>query len=153
MDSESTLTMKPLFFLAAALLTQTVSPIRPDATLTPGATLDVTSADFCVSGYTARVRKVSAKTKREVYAEYHITPTRGAYEVDHLIPLELGGSNAIGNLWPEAIGGSEWDAHRKNKLENRLHKLVCGGQADMATTQREIASDWIAAYRKYFPNG
>ena len=25
-----------------------------------------------------------------------------AYEVDHLISLELGGSNEVANLWPEA---------------------------------------------------
>jgi hypothetical protein len=28
--------------------------------------------------------------------------------------------------------------------------MVCTGQVDLTTAQREIASDWIAAYKKYF---
>jgi len=33
-------------------------------------------------------------------------------------------------------------------LERKLHKLVCAGQLDLGTAQREIASDWIEAYKK-----
>jgi hypothetical protein len=29
------------------------------------------------------------------------------------------------------------------------HKLVCAGQLDLKTAQREIASNWIEAYHKY----
>ena len=50
-----------------------------------------------------------------------------AHEVDHLVSLELGGSNAIGNLWPEPYAG-RWGARTKDVLENRLHELVCSGQ-------------------------
>ena len=49
------------------------------------------------------------------------------HEVDHLISLELGGSNAIRNLWPEPYAG-RWGARTKDVLENRLHDLVCEGQ-------------------------
>jgi 5-methylcytosine-specific restriction endonuclease McrA len=59
--------------------------------------------DLCVPGYTKKVRNVPAEMKREVYEEYGITSHEsGDYEVDHLIPLELGGSNSIKNLWPES---------------------------------------------------
>ena len=37
----------------------------------------------------------------------------------------------------------------KDALERKLHKLVCAGQLDVKTAQREIASDWIEAYKKY----
>jgi hypothetical protein len=37
----------------------------------------------------------------------------------------------------------------KDALERKLHKLVCAGQLDLKTAQREIASDWIEAYKKY----
>jgi hypothetical protein len=55
------------------------------------------------------VRNVPAKMKREVYEEYGVTSHgRGDYEVDHLIPLELGSSNSIKNLWPESHQTSPW---------------------------------------------
>ena len=50
----------------------------------------------------------------------------GAYELDHLIPLELGGGNAATNLWPEAHHGVG-SASVKDQLENHLHVLVCSG--------------------------
>ncbi len=34
-------------------------------------------------------------------------------------------------------------------LENKLHDNVCIGQVDLKTAQREIITDWIAAYKKY----
>ncbi|MBF0618726.1 MAG: hypothetical protein HQL19_01005 [Candidatus Omnitrophica bacterium] len=49
------------------------------------------------------VRHVSVKLKHQVYAEYGIVHHNpGEYEVDHLISLELGGSNDIANFWSEA---------------------------------------------------
>ncbi len=143
------------FLLTVTLLMSTVGfaaapdQPRPDPQLTPGATLDVTIADICVSGYTKKVRNVPAAVKRQVYAEYHAVNTPGAYEVDHLIPLELGGSNSIKNLWPESYS-IEWNARIKDELENRLHQLACHGTVPLSQAQQEIATDWIAAYRKYF---
>jgi len=47
---------------------------RPQARsqLTPGATLEVTTADICVPGYTKKVRDVPDSVKRQVYAAYGI---------------------------------------------------------------------------------
>src|ERR1700722_9612148 len=79
------------------------TPTRPDSVLTPGAVLDVSDTDVCTPGYSKRVRHVTAETKRAVYAEYGVTVhAPGEYEGDHLISLEIGGSNAIKNLWPES---------------------------------------------------
>jgi 5-methylcytosine-specific restriction endonuclease McrA len=70
--------------------------------LTPGDTLDVTKADICARGYTKLVRDVPAAVKREAYAKYGLSKKKGkCCEVDHLIPLEFGGSNRLKNLWPE----------------------------------------------------
>jgi hypothetical protein len=123
----------------------------PDPQLTPGATLEVTTNDICVPGYTKKVRSVPAAVKQQVYAAYgiqHHAP--GDYEIDHLIPLELGGSNAVKNLWPQSFQTQPWNAHVKDQLENRLHRLVCVEKVDLNTAQHDIATDWIAAYRKYF---
>jgi hypothetical protein len=73
----------------------------------------------------------------------------GDYEIDHLISLELGGSNSIKNLWPESHRTSPWNAQVKDRLEDKLHELVCSGQLDLKTAQQAIASNWIEAYKKY----
>ncbi len=126
-------------------------PLLPDPRLTPGATLPVTQGDICVPGYTKKVRNVPLDVKRQVYAEYGIAHHRaGEYEVDHLISLELGGSNSIKNLWPQSYQTQPWNAHVKDELENELHDEICSGRIDMATAQRELATDWIKAYKKHF---
>jgi hypothetical protein len=73
------------------------------------------------------------------------------YEEDHLISLELGGSpTSPKNLWPEprhVVGG--WGADAKDQLENELHRRVCRGELPQAEAQHSIATDWVAAYKKY----
>jgi hypothetical protein len=83
-----------LLFLTQVVLAQQPTPILPDPKLTPGDTFDVTAQDVCVPGYAKKVRAVPAWLKRQAYAEYGITQYKtGVYEVDHLIPLSLRGSN------------------------------------------------------------
>jgi hypothetical protein len=137
-------------FLTQAVLAQQPTPIVPDSKLTPGDSFAVTSQDLCVPGYTKKVRNVPAEMKREVYEEYGVTSHgSGDYEVDHLIPLELGGSNSIKNLWPESHRTLPWNAQVKDRLEGKLHALVCSGQLDLKTAQQAIAADWIGAYKIY----
>lgn len=126
------------------------APVAPDPVLTPGATLPVTVEDICTSGYSRKVRDVPAEVKRAVYRQYGIRYHRkGEYGMDHLISLELGGSNSERNLWPESNWTTPWNARAKDALENALHREVCAGRVPLATAQHEIASDWIAAYGKY----
>ena len=140
-----------LLFTARLTSAQQAAPILPNASLTPGATLSVTAADLSVPGYTKRVRNVPQAVKEKVFAEYGITRRAPReYEVDHLISLELGGSNSIRNLWPQSYLTQPWNAHVKDRLENKLHALVVSGQLDLPTAQRMIATDWIAAYKRVF---
>ena len=78
-----------------------------------------------------------------VFDEYGIDypPPPDTYEVDHLIPLELGGSNAIENLWPEAYAGSR-GARTKDVQENTLHRKVCARQIVLKSAQRRMVRDW-----------
>jgi len=124
----------------------------PDPKLTPGATLDVTKDDICTPGYSKKVRDVPVSVKRQVYAEYNTKYVPHMYEVDHLISLELGGSNSTRNLWPESYN-IYWNAHVKDALENKLHSLVCDGTISMETAQKAISTNWIDAYKTYFHTG
>jgi hypothetical protein len=130
--------------------------IRPDPVLTPGA-IRTTSRDEICGTKTGTVRNVSGSLKLQVYRRYGMTGPTAAfpgtdllppYEVDHLVSLELGGSNDITNLWPEAYD-QPMGAHAKDALENRLHRLICAGRIEPEEAQRAIATDWVAAYAKY----
>jgi hypothetical protein len=123
----------------------------PDSGCTPGARYSkVAKNDVCVAGYAKRVRKVSTSLKNAVYQAYgmteHFNGTTG--EVDHLVSLEIGGSNDQANLFPEAAKPRP-GSHDKDKLENKLHALVCDGTVTLAVAQRAIAKDWVKAYAKY----
>ena len=140
--------------LAATL---TTAPIAPDSIMTPGAinsqiTQDNIATTICVTGYTARqgIRNVPEKEKKQVYLEYHYDKVKlGLTEVDHLISLELGGSNDIHNLWPESYITKPLNAHTKDNLENHLHRLVCSGKVTLHQAQYDISKDWVSAYSKY----
>lgn len=119
----------------------------PDPACTPGATFpDATRERICTRGYAGSVRHVTQATKRRVFRMYGETPRGpGSYEVDHLVSLELGGSNDVANLWPEPAEPRP-GFHEKDEVENWLHRQVCDGRMPLAEAQRRIAGDWYAVY-------
>ncbi len=121
----------------------------PDRACTPGAVFaGVSTTQICQSGYAGSVRNVPDSEKNDVYAEYGITSRfSGEYEVDHLISLELGGSNDIANLWPEAASPKP-GFHEKDQVENYLHDQVCSGKVSLSQAQQEIATDWLTVYQQ-----
>jgi hypothetical protein len=125
----------------------------PDRRCSPGAVYtDATVALICTPGYSTKVRDVPESEKAAVYSEYGIPRQHYGrpYEVDHIVSLELGGSNAIANLYPEAAFDPSPGFHVKDRLENRLHALVCEGRMGLGAVQRSIASNWVALYRRVF---
>jgi hypothetical protein len=94
-------------------------------------------------------RRVSSEVHRLAFTEYGFTypQPRGAFEVDHLIPLELGRDNTISNLWPEAAEPGP-GFHQKDTVENYLHRQVCAGAMSLAEAQRQIAADWINVWEQ-----
>ena len=137
-------------FAAAAHFRYSHGEPLNDLRVTPGVTFHVAAATICRSGYATSVRDVPESEKNQVYAEYGITHhTTDQYEVDHLISLELGGSNAIGNLWPELNDHPKGYLNSKDILENRLHDLVCDGKVGLASAQKAIATNWVSTYHQY----
>lgn len=121
-----------------------------DLTVTPG---DVNPTDtkevLCSPTFrTGTVRLVQESTKYKVCAFYGITKDKcvgATYEIDHLISLELGGSNDVKNLWPEPylpVPG----AKAKDTVENWLHKQVCSNNITLEEAQHEISTDWYKVY-------
>jgi hypothetical protein len=123
----------------------------PNPVLTPGSVRTVTFSELCSMNHDEVIRRVPGRVREQVFREYGMENVRAEdYEVDHLITPGLGGSDDIRNLWPEPHYNTEWNSYVKDQLEEHLHRLVCGRQVSLATAQRDIASNWIAAYQKYF---
>ena len=134
----------------------------PDRKLTPGTVNSAISEDQyraqChIKGWTRLYRPPVSFTnslKRLQMKEYGYPLARTRdYEEDHVVPLCLAGApQDPANLWPQQRFG-EWSADRKDKLEAKLCRLACDGEVPLAEAQRAIATDWIAAYRKYIDAG
>ena len=128
-----------------------------DVMVTPGVVRTLSKTDVCEGGSTKQFRHTTEAMKTAAYAEYGVDknyPLPGAgsgtfkaplYEIDHLIPLELGGADELENLWPQPFYQHP-GAHEKDVLENFLHREVCVGKMDLQEAQRTIATDWYSAY-------
>jgi len=141
----------------------TAAPEEPDPSRFPGAlnasvTQENIGSTICRKGWTKTVRPSPSYTgnlKRHLFQDVRGEVVDGRpvrlrdFELDHLIPLELGGSpDDRRNLWLEPRYG-RWPAELKDDLENRLNVLACRGTISLAEAQRAIATDWIGAYHKY----
>lgn len=113
--------------------------------MTPGEAQTVDLGLICTSPIKVP-RDVPVSVKMQVFSNYHIPwQNRALYEVDHLIPIELGGANTITNLWPE-FGSIP---NLKDRVENRLHALVCTGKITIEKAQHDIATNWKEAQINY----
>ena len=122
----------------------------PDRTVTPGAITPTTTSVVCHRGF-ARTSRLAYEDPRwqalrlEVFDRYRIPPIqRRAWTLDHLVPLELSGANAVTNVWPEPPS----EAAQKDAVENALHAAVCyrrgyrGLHLSLGDAQRAIANNW-----------
>jgi hypothetical protein len=118
----------------------------PDKNCTPGGVM-TNDVDVICDQPTGLRRHVSVAEHRHVFERYGISypQPEGAYEVDHLIPLELGGSNDPTNLWPEAAEPRP-GFHEKDEVENYLHEQVCRGAISLVQAQRQVADSWLVVY-------
>jgi hypothetical protein len=125
----------------------------PDRSCSPGAFYSkLTKKVICSRSFrTGDYRNVPAAEKHAVEVEYGLAPRSygSSLEIDHVVSLELGGSNDIANLFPEQADAAP-GYHVKDKLENRLHELVCAGRLSLRSVRRRIASDWASLYRGVF---
>jgi hypothetical protein len=87
--------------------------------------------------------------KEEAFSRYGLRDGQSKTDVlDHLIPVSLGGTDSVENLWPEPEKG-EWNATRKDALEHKLLTMVCDGTLTVKQAQTAIKKNWVAAYQQY----
>jgi Protein of unknown function (DUF3761) len=122
----------------------------PDRRCSPGAYYSALATGvICAAGFrTGEIRNVPVSEKHAVESAYGMRPASygSTLEIDHIVSLELGGSNDVANLFPERAPGY----HAKDKLENRMHDMVCSGEISLTAAQHQIAADWEALYRRVF---
>jgi len=129
--------MTALLLLVLQLVTQ------PNPARTPGVLRDppLTVQQICATKWGKDRRHVTEAMKVEVARRYGIArasiKARGkgpCCEIDHRIPRELGGADAVDNLQPQ-----QWrEAHLKDVDENRLHRAVCAGTITLADAQQQM---------------
>ncbi len=146
-------------FMAAMLAGVLAAPafafeVLPNPNLT-GGSVRIDGHDLkATCGHSKEHRSSMNHARRdEILTRYGLPPgTHPDYEIDHLIPLCLGGGDDPSNLWPQPRRGIEpkWNAEAKDRLERFICDMVCAGQLDIGTAQEAFAKDWIAAYHKYY---
>jgi hypothetical protein len=147
--------MRLLFLIVALFMGSNPNPHITPGAIDPSITQKNIHSTICLRGYTSTVRPPSSYTTslkiRQLQAGYAVNGDyrTSDYEEDHLISLELGGSPSDPrNLWPEPYSDVA-GARVKDRIENKLHDLVCSGAIQLRTAQRLIASNWKGAYRTY----
>lgn len=117
----------------------------PNPHVTPGKTVEITKQEVCDKKWGRDVRHVTPAMKSEVCLRYGVRACPGPhYEIDHLIPRELGGADDVENLWPQPLT----EARLKDHLENFLHRAVCSGAIGLHDAQQQLRDDWPRAYER-----
>ena len=124
---------------------------------TPGAVdPSITQADIgtkiCRPGYARSARPafgVTEPIKRRLMNAQHPGEPFADYELDHLIPISLGGAPLDPrDLWLQARHGQA-NAADKNAAAYVLWRLVCERRVPLRTAQQAIRHDWTKAYDTY----
>ena len=132
--------------------------VLPVLAFAKGATSpNVTSANIhetiCIPGYTKTVRPSVAITNRIKHkllrdagiGESHIIE----YELDHVIPLALGGHQSRLENLPLHPRECHYGAKRKDRIEVKLQCLLCSGRVPRDQARPQSAYDWHAADHRY----
>ena len=133
--------MKSVAVLALIFCTPTIAQ-----SLNPAVTQATVNTTICVSGWSSTIRPSMAytnKIKRRLMAKQGIAASKiSLYELDHIMPLSLGGAprdpkNLQLQPWTGANG-----ALAKDKVELSAHTAVCRRHVPLATAQACMRSDW-----------
>lgn len=137
----------------AAPTAEATQQVVPMEALNPDVRQDTIQQTICIAGYTASVRPWTAYTngvKARLLRERGQTQVSAdEYELDHIVPLALGGHpRNLKNLMLQPLEGDD-GAKQKDRLERRLQVLVCAGKLLLNDARSAIYFDWQGAYLRY----
>jgi hypothetical protein len=127
--------------------------VEPPGEFSSAVTQETISKTICVPGWTATVRPstlFSTGVKQELLSRAGLPSSEASnYELDHFIPLALGGHpRSQENLWLQPWKGT-WNAKTKDRLARKLQALVCSRKLTLSEARAAMQRDWPAAFRKY----
>jgi hypothetical protein len=121
----------------------------PTPGVTPGWPVWSDDLDTVCNTYTYTRRRTTSSMKEEAYSKYGINfHLPGQYQIDHLVPLCLGGADSQENLWPQSYDNPAWNAKKKDELERVICRMVCDHRYPLADAQTKIRENWIDFYEE-----
>jgi hypothetical protein len=154
-------------FMAAVLVSSCAAPLgvgqndateervhtEPAGAPNPDVNQAIIHQTICVPGWTTTVRPATSYTngvKLKLMLEQGLASSEASrYELDHFVPLALGGHpRDPRNLWLQLWDG-EWGARTKDRLEVKMKTLVCSGRLTLDAAQQAVRLNWRSAYRLY----
>jgi hypothetical protein len=115
---------------------------------TPGAKSNVSETEVCAADFASSQKPVSPWQIGQALSRYGKRLDDKSVQIDHLIPVSLGGTNDPDNLWPQPVQ-REWGPQTKDELEAKLLKMVCDKKISLKAAQDAIKKDWVKAYKQY----
>ena len=120
----------------------------PSSFQTPGSKGKANEAQVCAADFEASAKPVAKWQRDQALERYGKRPEDFTGDLDHLIPVSLGGTNDPDNLWP-LPPSKDMGAEQKKALEVKLHQLVCDKTLKLKDAQDAIKKDWVKAYNQY----
>jgi hypothetical protein len=133
----------------AAPLVTAMGPVsRPNSRVTPGVIASHDVAAICSGASKSVHPTIPAAWDVAVFGGYGIAAKdEGKYRLDYLVPLTLGGGDAVANLWPVTLRPVGF--HEKARLNARLRLAVCQGEVPLDQAQHDIVADWYTLWVRY----
>ena len=120
----------------------------PSVFQTPGNKSRANEAQICAADFEASVKPIAKWQRDQALERYGKRPEDFTGELDHLIPVGLGGTNDPDNLWP-IPPSKTMGPEQKKALDLKLHQLVCDKTLKLKDAQDAIKKDWVKAYDQY----
>src|SRR5882724_6880067 len=145
-----TVRMARLSFVAAAFIgvSSYAAAQLPSSFQTTGNKSKANEAQVCAADFEASVKPMAKWQREQALERYGKRPEDFTGELDHLIPISLGGTNDPENLWP-LPANKDMGPDQKRELDLKLHELVCPKTLKLKDAQDAIKKDWVKAYNQY----